>query len=371
MRPEREAADVVRHGLVRAVQPAERVAEVDARHRPLRRELERDRVRREAPFEVAARALHDRVVEVRLRAARDGLARRVPEGEVVRVVVRVAARGEALEAEEERRRDATPPPERARRARRAASTVAKRERRGGSPTPIAGKYQKRSARTVGRTTGMFDTGKYETTIHTSATRDQREREIDVPCEATVVRTRRRAACSRATRPARRQRRGARRAGRPSSAAAEDALRETGARGSAPAAPSSRPRASSGKRTCRGRARTRAARPRRGSGRRRVDERVVERIVRERGLRVPAEERREVRGAHGLPALASTVSSCGRAHGEPAPPHLDVEDERRRRRERGARAARAQRRGRSGCVICDVRSAANGTSGTMQSALSFE
>src|SRR5258708_28449732 len=34
--------------------------------------------------------------------------------------------------------------------------------------PIAGKYQNRSARTVGRTTGMFDTGMYETTIHAIA-----------------------------------------------------------------------------------------------------------------------------------------------------------------------------------------------------------
>src|ERR1035438_10399104 len=31
--------------------------------------------------------------------------------------------------------------------------------------PMAGKYQNRSARTVGKTTGMFETGKYEMTIH--------------------------------------------------------------------------------------------------------------------------------------------------------------------------------------------------------------
>ena len=31
--------------------------------------------------------------------------------------------------------------------------------------PIAGKYQKRSARIVGRSTGMFDTGKNDTQIH--------------------------------------------------------------------------------------------------------------------------------------------------------------------------------------------------------------
>src|SRR6202035_2825035 len=41
-------------------------------------------------------------------------------------------------------------------AKTTASTIAE---------PIAGKYQKRSARTVGRTTGMLETGKYETTIH--------------------------------------------------------------------------------------------------------------------------------------------------------------------------------------------------------------
>jgi len=34
--------------------------------------------------------------------------------------------------------------------------------------PIAGKYQKRSARTVGKTTGMLETGKYDRTIQTSA-----------------------------------------------------------------------------------------------------------------------------------------------------------------------------------------------------------
>jgi hypothetical protein len=35
--------------------------------------------------------------------------------------------------------------------------------------PMAGKYQKRSARTVGRRIGMFETGKYEITTHMKPT----------------------------------------------------------------------------------------------------------------------------------------------------------------------------------------------------------
>ena len=84
----------------------------------------------------------------------------------------MAPGGEALEAEEEReeadgrRQGAHAPRPSAKSLREAgcARTIAE---------PMAGKYQKRSARTVGSTTGMFDTGKYETTIHTSAERDER------------------------------------------------------------------------------------------------------------------------------------------------------------------------------------------------------
>ena len=136
--PSVEAAQVVRQRLGGAVHPAQRVAHVHARHRPLRRELERDGVRLEAPRQIAARAEHDRVVEVRLRAPGDGLARRVPERQIVGVVERVAARGDALEdrgrAASARRRPAgsrpaprAPPQERRRTRWRAGSPTDGRE----------------------------------------------------------------------------------------------------------------------------------------------------------------------------------------------------------------------------------------------------
>src|SRR5579863_10648867 len=85
--------------LVRAVHSAERVALVHARHGPLRREVKSDVVRLEPPGEIAARAQHDGVIEVSLRAEGDGLSGRVPEDEVVRVVERMPARGHGLKAE--------------------------------------------------------------------------------------------------------------------------------------------------------------------------------------------------------------------------------------------------------------------------------
>src|SRR5436309_2582162 len=97
VRRELEALGVVRPCFLGTMKPTERVAVVNARHRPLRSELERRPVRAEARLEIATRALHDGVVEMSLGAARHSLPRGIPEREVVAVVVRVVTRGVRLE----------------------------------------------------------------------------------------------------------------------------------------------------------------------------------------------------------------------------------------------------------------------------------
>ena len=71
---------------------AERIAEVDVGHRPLGSELEGACIARETEIHAVAGAVHDREVQMRLRAIGNRIARRRPEREIVAVVTAVAKR---------------------------------------------------------------------------------------------------------------------------------------------------------------------------------------------------------------------------------------------------------------------------------------
>src|SRR6516165_4187352 len=86
---ERETAHVMWKRFGCAVHTTKRVPFVDVGHRPLGREAERNLVGCESPREIAPRAEHDRIVQMRLRAPWGRFACRVPKHEVVRVVERV------------------------------------------------------------------------------------------------------------------------------------------------------------------------------------------------------------------------------------------------------------------------------------------
>src|SRR5688500_2296897 len=67
-----EAFFVMRPRFLGAVYPAERVAGVNMRHRPLGRELHCEAAFDKARFEIATSTLHYRIGQMRLRAHRDG-----------------------------------------------------------------------------------------------------------------------------------------------------------------------------------------------------------------------------------------------------------------------------------------------------------
>ena len=278
---------------------------------------------------------------MRLRAPRDGLARRVPEDEIVRVVERVPARGDALEAEEER--------ERGRRRRRGARGAARcagasRSRcRAGSPSRSPGSTRSaRRAPSAGRRE-CSRPGMYETTIHTIANAatgaeiDRLEPSASVGVEST----------------------GALRARTPR----EDPEHRARQRGAGPWPRA--PRTLSGKTSAtgngllrgrvvarqglredhlrRGRARRRAARPAMRCGVVASMSGLLSGSCGSIGCAYQRSAAVKARRTSGSPAWASRRElRRGRPPGNQPPPHLDVEDEAGARRGRGdqARAASA-------------------------------
>ena len=281
---------------------------------------------------------------MRLRAARNGVARRVPEDEVVRVVVRVTPGETAwlIMNAPNRSHGAA-----ARSGRpmsfgqwiALANTSARR-----TLVAIAGKYQNRSARTVGRVMGMFETGKYETTIHTRATATIGLKSSGCGAPDFNVTG---AGCSGAHPPHRRRATPTTRSG---------AHERESPRGRSPE------RRGGGDRLLRGRvvagevqreehlaepARVDAKSARDAQRDRRVDERVVERVVGERRLRVPAEACGVEAREPGFVAIDLVAELVRDRRGEEPAPQLDVEDERRHGRERRHRRPARRRRGSSG------------------------
>ena len=92
------------------MQATQGVTEIDVRHRPARRELERATVGGQALLQITARTDHHRVVQMRLRALRHRVLRRAPEHEIIAVVERVPARLCRLKPHPQREPDRRWPP---------------------------------------------------------------------------------------------------------------------------------------------------------------------------------------------------------------------------------------------------------------------